>query len=60
MLAEVSNRDEYGNADDPAQFEAVLEYSPLQNIMRPNGTQQYPAMIISAGALCATYVIRNG
>ncbi len=40
---------EYGNATDPGQFDAVLEMSPLQNIRQPNGTHQYPAMLITHG-----------
>ncbi len=37
---------EYGSSDDPAQFEYLIKYSPLQNI-RP-GTK-YPATLITTG-----------
>ncbi len=37
---------EYGSSDDPAQFEYLIKYSPLQNI-RP-GTK-YPATLVTTG-----------
>lgn len=37
---------EYGSAEDPAQFETLVKYSPYHNI-KPG--VKYPAMIITAG-----------
>src|SRR5262249_35682095 len=37
---------EYGSADDPAQFDYLLKYSPYQNVRK--GTK-YPAVLLTAG-----------
>lgn len=41
------NVNEYGTAQDPAQFKATLAYSPLQNV-KPHAA--YPAVLMTTGA----------
>ena len=50
-VAEASAQAELGNPSQPDEVAAMLEYAPLLNIRQPNGTRQYPAMLITVGAI---------
>ena len=46
---------ELGDPSKPDEVAAMLEYSPLLNIRQPNGTHQYPAMLITVGKIPCLY-----
>ncbi|CAK0733316.1 hypothetical protein CVIRNUC_000256 [Coccomyxa viridis] len=48
-LGEASAQAELGDPSQPDEVAAMLEYAPLLNIRQPNGTRQYPAMLITVG-----------
>ena len=49
--ADFSSVGELGDPSRPDEVAAMLKYSPLLNIRQPNGTRQYPAMLITVGEI---------
>ena len=41
---------EYGDPANATDFPYLLAASPLDNVSVPNGTGQYPAVMVSTGA----------
>lgn len=41
---------EYGDPANSTDFPYMLAASPLENIAVPNGTRQYPAVMVGTGA----------
>lgn len=37
---------DYGSADDPEQFKALIKYSPIHNVKAPKDGGQYPATLL--------------
>lgn len=42
---------EYGDPDNKTDFEYLIKYSPLHNVRVPAGTHQFPATMLTTGAL---------
>lgn len=43
---------EYGDPYNETDFEYLIKYSPLHNVRVPAGSHQYPAVLLTTGAIC--------
>lgn len=49
---------EYGDPYNETDFEYLIKYSPLHNVRVPAGSHQYPAVLLTTGAIHPHLLLR--